>query len=408
MGCGSRGRAHGRAYLTHPRTTLVALCDLDAGRLQALGTELGVERRYADLDAMLAAEAPDIVAIPTATEFHFPLAMRCLEHGCHIDVEKPICEHLDQADALLAAARRRNREIAVHHQWRVGPPSAAVLAALQEGRIGALRYLYASGKGYYGGYGLPNIGTHLLNQLFAVTGRVRSVSGHVLTDGRAIGPHDVLQAPMGMGIVAGENITALLEFENGVCATLLQHRFERIDLSAHVVEIYGTEGRLLWRPHGAFWLPTPNIPPGPNIATPPYDNAHWEALPLTPPTAWPATDACNVDEFGFVEQYVAAVRDESGMFDPSDSSSVVPPMAVAAFSLRGVLDDLGIPRGTLHTAQEMSFLGEVSVGETMSCTASIAQNAVRGALRFIAVVMDVHGADQSIVMTAKSTIVTPV
>lgn len=307
LGCGSRGRAHGRAYLTHPRTTLVALCDLDAGRLQALGTELGVERRYADLDAMLAAEAPDIVAIPTATEFHFPLAMRCLEHGCHIDVEKPICEHLDQADELLATARRQNREIAVHHQWRVGPPTAAVLAALQEGRIGTLRYLYASGKGYYGGYGVPNIGTHLLNQLFALAGRVRSVSGHVLTDGRAIGPHDVLQAPMGMGIVAGENITALLEFETGVCAAWLQHRFERIDLSAHVVEIYGTEGRLLWRPHGAFWLPTPNIPPGPNITTPPYDNAHWEALPLTPPANWTDMAACNVDEFAFVDQYVAAL-----------------------------------------------------------------------------------------------------
>lgn len=307
LGCGSRGRAHGRAYLTHPRTTLVALCDLDAGRLQALGTELGVERRYADLDAMLAAAAPDIVAIPTATEFHFPLAMRCLEHGCHIDVEKPICEHLDQADELLATARRQNREIAVHHQWRVGPPSAAVLAALQEGRIGTLRYLYASGKGYYGGYGVPNIGTHLLNQLFALAGRVRSVSGHVLTDGRAIGPQDVLQAPMGMGIVAGENITALLEFETGVCAAWLQHRFECIDLSAHVVEIYGTEGRLLWRPHGAFWLPTPNIPPGPNITTPPYDNAHWEALPLTPPAAWTDTAACNVDEFAFVDQYVAAL-----------------------------------------------------------------------------------------------------
>ena len=307
LGCGSRGRAHGRAYLTHPRTTLVALCDLDAGRLQALGTELGVERRYADLDAMLAAAAPDIVAIPTATEFHFPLAMRCLEHGCHIDVEKPICEHLDQADELLATARRQNREIAVHHQWRVGPPTAAVLAALQEGRIGTLRYLYASGKGYYGGYGVPNIGTHLLNQLFALAGRVRSVSGHVLTDGRAIGPHDVLQAPMGMGIVAGENITALLEFETGVCAAWLQHRFDRIDLSAHVVEIYGTEGRLLWRPHGAFWLPTPNIPPGPNITTPPYDNAHWEALPLTPPANWTDMAACNVDEFAFVDQYVAAL-----------------------------------------------------------------------------------------------------
>jgi len=109
-----------------------------------------------------------------------------------------------------------------------------------------------------------------------------------------------------------------------------------------------------------------------------------------------------------VERYLAAVRDESGVFDPSDSCTAVPPMAVAAFSLRGVLDDLGIPRGTLHTAQEMAFHGEVVVGETLSCTASIAQNAVRGSLRFIAVVMDVRDGGQSQVMTAKSTIVTPV
>lgn len=109
-----------------------------------------------------------------------------------------------------------------------------------------------------------------------------------------------------------------------------------------------------------------------------------------------------------VGRYAAAVRDESGVFDPSDSRSAVPPMAVAAFSLRGVLDDLGIPRGTLHTAQEMSFHGEVSVAETLHCTASIAQNAVRGSLRFIAVVMDVRDGGQSLVMTAKSTIVTPV
>jgi len=319
LGCGSRGRAHGRAYKIHPRTELAAVCDLDGARLKAVGRALDVSAQYQDLDAMLAQERPDIVAIPTATQFHFPLAMRCLEFGCHIDVEKPIAEHLEQADALMARAQELQLEIAVHHQWRTSPAMTAVRKALAEGLVGKLRFLYASGKGYYGGYGLPNIGTHLLNQLFSLAGRVRAVSGHVLTDGREIAPDDVLQAPMGMGIMAGENVTALLEFDNGICATLLQHRFDRIDLSAHVVEVYGSEGRLLWRPHGAYWLPGPNIPPGPNLTEWAEDSGQWEPLPMEHPAGWEEGMNCDRDEFAFVGAYVQAL--DTGTCHPCDGES---------------------------------------------------------------------------------------
>ncbi len=319
LGCGGRGRAHGRAYRSHPRTELVAICDLDSERLDAVGQELGVSAQYADLDVMLEQEQPDIVAIPTATQFHYPLVMRCLEHGCHIDVEKPISEHLEQADKLMDRAQELNLEIAVHHQWRTSPAMTAVRKAVNDGLIGDIRYMYASGKGYYGGYGLPNIGTHLLNQLFSLCGRVRAVSGHVLTDGREIGPNDVLLAPHGMGIMAGENVTALLEFENGVCATLLQHRFERIDVSAHVVEVFGSEGRLLWRPHGAFWLPGPNIPPGPNLTEWAKENCQWAPLPLKEPEGWQGRMECHLDEFAFVGHYAKAL--DAGRSHPCDGES---------------------------------------------------------------------------------------
>ncbi len=108
-----------------------------------------------------------------------------------------------------------------------------------------------------------------------------------------------------------------------------------------------------------------------------------------------------------VEKYAAAVRDESGIFDPSDARPTVPPMAVATFALRGVLDDLGIPEGTLHVGQEMSFLGAVSVGDELHCRAVISQNAVKTGFRLLAVGMDVRDGDDRQVMTAKSTILVP-
>jgi predicted dehydrogenase len=42
LGCRARGTAAGRAYAAHPRTQVVALCDLLPERAAALGDELGV------------------------------------------------------------------------------------------------------------------------------------------------------------------------------------------------------------------------------------------------------------------------------------------------------------------------------------------------------------------------------
>jgi acyl dehydratase len=108
-----------------------------------------------------------------------------------------------------------------------------------------------------------------------------------------------------------------------------------------------------------------------------------------------------------VEKYVGAVRDQSGVFDGADSEPIVPPMAVAAFALRGVLEDLGIPNGTLHTGQEMTFSGAVPVGDTLSCQAKVAQNSVRAGFRFIGVGMDVRDRSNRQVMSAKSMIMVP-
>jgi len=107
-----------------------------------------------------------------------------------------------------------------------------------------------------------------------------------------------------------------------------------------------------------------------------------------------------------VSKYVAAVRDDSGVFDPAAASPTIPPMAIGALALRGVLEDLGIPGGTLHTGQEMQFQNAVPVGHSLTCVAKIAQNSVRAGFRFVGVTMDVTDDDMS-VMSAKSTIMVP-
>ena len=225
LGCRGRGTAAARAYHAHPRTEIVALCDLVQDLLDTLGDELGVAARYTDLDEMMGQHQPDIVAIPTGTEFHHSLALRVLEYGAHIDIEKPLCVDCQEADEVLAKAREKNARIAVHHQGRVGVYMKAVAKALAEGRIGQLRHIHGHGKNYYGGYNLMNIGTHMINNMLKVADSCHSVVATASTEGRPITPTDVVPSAQGMGTIAGEHITATLSFADDVTATLLQHRF---------------------------------------------------------------------------------------------------------------------------------------------------------------------------------------
>ena len=109
LGCRSRGTSAAKAYHAHPRTEIVALCDLVPERLETLGEIVNVSAHFNDLDEMIQQTAPDIVAIPTATEAHYPLCLRVLEHGVNIEVEKPLCIDLVEADEVLTKAKEKKR-----------------------------------------------------------------------------------------------------------------------------------------------------------------------------------------------------------------------------------------------------------------------------------------------------------
>lgn len=107
-----------------------------------------------------------------------------------------------------------------------------------------------------------------------------------------------------------------------------------------------------------------------------------------------------------VERYVRAVAG-AGCLTSEDGTPLVPPMAVAALGLRGVVQDLRIPGGTLHVGQEVAFLRPVPVGATVECRAVVLQNAVRGGYRFLTVGVEVTEGDGQRVLEAKSSIMVP-
>ena len=108
-----------------------------------------------------------------------------------------------------------------------------------------------------------------------------------------------------------------------------------------------------------------------------------------------------------ISRYVEAVGGQHPMRSEENGKAFVPPMAVAAMWLRGVVKDLAIPGGTLHIGQELEFKRAVTTGETVKCLATVVQNTVRRGMRFMVVKLEIDGVDGRRVMEGRGTLTLP-
>jgi len=126
-----RGGAAARAYHAHPRCQIVGLCDVFPERTAELAETLGVPEsaQFVDLDEMISTVKPDLVAIPTGTSSHYSVAKRVLEHGVHIEVEKPMCgpAHLRPTHFSVGPSLGITTRCRLFHRPLVAAPAAQVL-----------------------------------------------------------------------------------------------------------------------------------------------------------------------------------------------------------------------------------------------------------------------------------------
>ena len=104
IGCGGRGRGHVRALHELEDVELVAVCDPVAANREQVGDEWSVERRYADVEAMLEAEELAAAIVATPAHLNAEAALPCLERGIDTLLEKPPGMSVDQTRALKEAA----------------------------------------------------------------------------------------------------------------------------------------------------------------------------------------------------------------------------------------------------------------------------------------------------------------
>lgn len=122
VGVGSLGFHHARIARDLPETTFAGVHDTDAQRRGQVGRELDVQA-HEELDGLL--DQADAVVIAVPTEAHEQVAVRALERGIHVLIEKPIAPSMQAADAILAA----NTEDAIVQVGHVERFNGAIRAA---------------------------------------------------------------------------------------------------------------------------------------------------------------------------------------------------------------------------------------------------------------------------------------
>jgi predicted dehydrogenase len=121
VGCGI-GRAHiAQGYARHSdKFRVTALCDVDAGRLGAVGAEFAVPRRTGSFDDLLRMDDVDIVDICTPPHLHAAQVLAALSSGKEVVCEKPLAGSLAEVDRIIAAERQMPGRVMPVFQYRFG------------------------------------------------------------------------------------------------------------------------------------------------------------------------------------------------------------------------------------------------------------------------------------------------
>jgi len=141
IGAGYWGPNLVRNVQATPGLRLDYLCDLDVERVRRVLGDYSTVRVAPSIDEVLADPSVLAVAIATPAATHFDVAMKALEAGKHVLVEKPLAPTYEEARELVEAADRCGRVLMLDHTYVYTSAVAHIRDLVRRGELGALQYL---------------------------------------------------------------------------------------------------------------------------------------------------------------------------------------------------------------------------------------------------------------------------
>ena len=138
VGCGHIGKRHAEMIRRNPDAKLVALCDrLPKGHL---GLDKYTEPLFfSSINELLDSDIHiDVINICTPNGLHAPMSIKALESGRHVVIEKPMALSTQEAEHILLAAEKNEKQVFCVMQNRYSPPSLWIKDLIGSGKLGKI------------------------------------------------------------------------------------------------------------------------------------------------------------------------------------------------------------------------------------------------------------------------------
>ncbi|MEQ1949850.1 Gfo/Idh/MocA family oxidoreductase [Mesorhizobium sp. CN2-181] len=260
LGCGYWGANHVRTL--RGLGVLRAVSDVNGARAEGFAVEhdclaIAPSELFArdDIDAV-------VMALPP--QFHAEQAVRAVEAGKDVLVEKPIALTVHDAERAVAAAERNGRIFMTGHVLRFHPAFEKLKALIDDGELGEVKYIHSHrlglGKFHTENDALWDLAPHDLSMILAITGQaptdVRG-EGAALLDRLSDFAHLHMHFPGGLrGHLFASRLNPYRERRLTVVGTKAMAVFDDVEPWERKLAIYHHE---VWQDSGQ-WLATTNEP----------------------------------------------------------------------------------------------------------------------------------------------------
>jgi predicted dehydrogenase len=269
-GAGIRGNHWAQFVREHPDVECVGVVDIDPAALDRIKGKVQSEacRYFGDLDQALDEAAAEAALIVSPSAMHAAHAIRCMEAGLTVMVEKPFGTGVAEAKSVLERARALDKQVIVAENYRFFPAERTLKKLLGEGLLGALdnatlidrRHMPSHTEGpWLAAIDYPQlqeVAIHHFDSLRSLFERPGSIAARVWN-------------PPWTDYSHGANTEALIDFGEvrvQYLGTMLSHRFGfSLWLEGERGVIWTNRRHVAWRPKGSRWFrPIRNVkvPPG--------------------------------------------------------------------------------------------------------------------------------------------------
>lgn len=142
IGCGRISPNHITAALNN-HLEIVGICDILEQRMKEkkeMFPEISKVKEYVDYVKMINELKPELVAIATESGKHAEIAIKCLELGVNVIIEKPISLSITDAQKIIDTAKKYNLKVCTSHQNRFNKSIKKIREAIEKNEFGKIFY----------------------------------------------------------------------------------------------------------------------------------------------------------------------------------------------------------------------------------------------------------------------------